>query len=163
VFAIGRTLAYLLFFRECATPPHVQVRHTMWLSFTRPSPTLVLQATNTGLRRPGYKANTLLHTTIHLTPITCTSSSLAFFCFSHGRYLWTLTTMASSGIGQCSWDWSMEGQSLNKYTIRARNHAYYWGKLEQALHWWTSMHMPCMHHISIYWTLLLYILHIQVV
>jgi len=28
VFAIGSALAYLLFFWECATPPHVQVRHT---------------------------------------------------------------------------------------------------------------------------------------
>jgi len=56
VFAIGRALAYLLFFRECATPPHVQVRHTTWLSFTRPSPALVLQATNAGARRPGYEA-----------------------------------------------------------------------------------------------------------
>ena len=29
VFAIGSALAYLLFFWECATPPHIQVRHTM--------------------------------------------------------------------------------------------------------------------------------------
>jgi len=56
VFAIGSALAYLLFFRECATPPHVQVRYTTWLSFTRPSPALVLQATNAGARRPGYEA-----------------------------------------------------------------------------------------------------------
>ena len=57
VFAIGSALAYLLFFRECATPPHVHVRHTTWLSFTRPSPALVLaNATNTGARRPGYEA-----------------------------------------------------------------------------------------------------------
>ena len=27
VFAIGSALNYLLFFWECATPPHVQVRH----------------------------------------------------------------------------------------------------------------------------------------
>ena len=38
VFVIGSALAYLLFFRECATPA------------------LVLQATNTGVRRPGYEA-----------------------------------------------------------------------------------------------------------
>ena len=56
VFAIGNALAYLLFFWECATPPHVQVRHTTWLSFTRPSPALVLQVTNAGVRRPGYEA-----------------------------------------------------------------------------------------------------------
>jgi len=36
--------------------PHVQVCHCMWLNFTRPSPALVLQATNGGVRRPGYKA-----------------------------------------------------------------------------------------------------------
>jgi len=51
VFAIGSTLTYLLFFWKCATPPHIQVRHCMWLSFTRPSPTLVLQATNTGVKK----------------------------------------------------------------------------------------------------------------
>ena len=42
--------------KECTTPPHVQIRHTTWLSFTRPSPALVLQATNTGVRKPGYEA-----------------------------------------------------------------------------------------------------------
>ena len=56
MFAIGSALAYLLFFPECATPPHIQVRHTTWLSFTRPSPALVLQVTNAGARRPGYEA-----------------------------------------------------------------------------------------------------------
>ena len=56
VFAIGSAIAYLRFFRQCATPPHVQVRHTTWLSFTRPSPALVLQATNAGARRPGNEA-----------------------------------------------------------------------------------------------------------
>jgi len=56
VFAISSALAYLRFLQECTTPPHVQVRHTVWLSFTRPSPTLVLQATNAGARRPGYEA-----------------------------------------------------------------------------------------------------------
>ena len=29
VFAIGSALTYLLFFQECATPPHVQVHHCM--------------------------------------------------------------------------------------------------------------------------------------
>ena len=56
LFAISSALAYLQVFRECATPPHVQVCHCMWLSFTRPSPALVLQATNAGVRRPGYEA-----------------------------------------------------------------------------------------------------------
>jgi len=45
-------LAYLLFFQECATPPHIQVHHCI---FIRPSPALVLQVTNTGVRRPGYE------------------------------------------------------------------------------------------------------------
>ena len=54
MFAIGSALTYLWVFRECATPPHVQVRHTTWLSFTRRSP--ALQAKNTGARRPGYEA-----------------------------------------------------------------------------------------------------------
>ena len=48
--------------KECATPPHVQVRRTTWLSFTRPSPALVLQATNAGARRPGYEARLIWHT-----------------------------------------------------------------------------------------------------
>jgi len=61
MFAIGRALTYLLFFWECATPPHVQVHHTTWLSFTRPSPALVLQATNAGVRRPGYEATSHFH------------------------------------------------------------------------------------------------------
>ena len=30
--------------KECATPPHIQVCHFMWLSFTRTSPVLVMQA-----------------------------------------------------------------------------------------------------------------------
>ena len=47
--------------KECATPPHVQVRHTTWLSFTRPSLALILQATNAGARRPGYEAITYTH------------------------------------------------------------------------------------------------------
>ena len=34
VFAIGSALTYLLFLQECATPPHVQVHHTTWPSFT---------------------------------------------------------------------------------------------------------------------------------
>ena len=36
---------------------HTSRCHTTWLSFTRPSPALVLQATNTGVRRPGYEAS----------------------------------------------------------------------------------------------------------
>ena len=53
--------------RERATPPYmyVQVRHTMWPSFTRPSPALVLQATNAGARRPGYEATITPHTHTH--------------------------------------------------------------------------------------------------
>ena len=38
MFAIGSTLAYLLFFRERVTSPHIQVRHCMWLSFFWPFP-----------------------------------------------------------------------------------------------------------------------------
>ena len=57
VFAIGSTLTYLLFSWECATLPHIQVHHCTWpQSYTRPSPALVLQVKNTGVRRPGYKA-----------------------------------------------------------------------------------------------------------
>ena len=39
-------------------PPNVRVCHCTWLSFTRPSPMLILQVTNTGVRRPGYEART---------------------------------------------------------------------------------------------------------
>jgi len=42
------TLTYLLFSWECVTPQHVQVCHynIMQLSFTRPSPTLVLHVSD---------------------------------------------------------------------------------------------------------------------
>ena len=36
------------------------VVHCTWLSFTRPSPALVLQATNTGVRRAGYEASAMV-------------------------------------------------------------------------------------------------------
>ena len=61
-------------FSECATPPHVQVHRTTWLSFTRPSPVLVLQATNAGARRPGYEVTIALYSylTCRLQPVeTC--------------------------------------------------------------------------------------------
>ena len=48
MFVIGRAFTYL--------PPYIQLCHCTWLGFTRPSPTLVLQATNAGVRRPGYEA-----------------------------------------------------------------------------------------------------------
>ena len=45
----------------------VQVHHCTWLSFTRPSPALVLQATNAGVRRTGYEDNpTLFHYCTHV-------------------------------------------------------------------------------------------------
>ena len=37
-------------------PGTFTVRHCTWPSFTGPSPVLVLQATNAGARRPGYKS-----------------------------------------------------------------------------------------------------------
>jgi len=45
---------------ECATSLHTssQVHHCMWLE---PSPALVLQATNAGVRRPGYEATCLVN------------------------------------------------------------------------------------------------------
>ena len=54
-----RSVAHSFTCWECATPPHVLVGHCTWLSSTRPSPTLVLQATNTVVRRCGYKASCL--------------------------------------------------------------------------------------------------------
>jgi len=59
VFAIGSALTYLQLFWKCATPLHI---HPMFgtslhvISFTRPSPVLVLQVTNARVRRPGYEA-----------------------------------------------------------------------------------------------------------
>jgi len=38
MFVISSTLTYLRFIWECATPPHFQVRHCLWLSFTRLPP-----------------------------------------------------------------------------------------------------------------------------
>ena len=44
---------------ESATPPHVQVMSLHMIS-TRPSPVLVLQVTNAGVRRPGYEATIII-------------------------------------------------------------------------------------------------------
>ena len=49
VVVIGSVLTCLW---ECATPPHITARDT----FYRPSPALVQQVTNTGVRRPGHEA-----------------------------------------------------------------------------------------------------------
>jgi len=51
-FAISITLAYLLNVPCLHTSRYI----TAQLSLTRPSPALVLQATNAGVRRPGYEA-----------------------------------------------------------------------------------------------------------
>jgi len=61
MFAIGSTLAYL---QECATPPQVypMTRYVIARDqFYQASPTLVLQATNAGVRRPVYEAMTLAY------------------------------------------------------------------------------------------------------
>ena len=89
VLGIGSVLTYLLFFQECATPPHVQVHHTTWLTFTRPSPpVLVLQVTNAGVRRPGYEA------TMHAG--LCMAIDLAF---AHS----TQTTLIQTSSWQYFW------------------------------------------------------------
>jgi len=119
VFAIGSTLAYLLFFWACATPPHVQVRHTTWLSFTRPSPALVLQATNAGVRRPGYDAKDNLRSTNcalmkghHHIP-----SERAFTPY----YLWKSGTFpkktASKWVRYWSQTWTVEWLSARHQTV----------------------------------------------
>ena len=43
--------------KECATPPHVHPTPRYVTAHDQFSPTLVLQVTNTGVRRPGCKAN----------------------------------------------------------------------------------------------------------
>jgi len=48
--------AYLLFFPGMCHSSTRPGYHCTWLIFTRPSPALVLQVTNTGVRRPGYEA-----------------------------------------------------------------------------------------------------------
>ena len=59
-------VAHLLTCCFSGNVPHVQVCHCTWLSFTRPSPALVLQATNAGVRRSGYDASwEQLFITIH--------------------------------------------------------------------------------------------------
>ena len=56
MFAIGSTLAYLLFFWECATPPHIQVRHHV-TQFYQAFPHVSTASDNAGARRPGYEAS----------------------------------------------------------------------------------------------------------
>jgi len=55
LFVISSALAYLLFFWECATPPHVQVCHCTWLSLPGLPPALVLQATTLGWEGLGMR------------------------------------------------------------------------------------------------------------
>ena len=70
VFAIGSALTYLHFFwnvplLHSSTRPGTSL-HV--ISFTRPSPTLVLQTTNTGARRPGsrLKETHTRHHSVHV-------------------------------------------------------------------------------------------------
>ena len=58
MFAIGSKLTYLCVFWECATPPHIHPGGSLHvISFTRHSPTSVMQVTNTAVKRTGYEAN----------------------------------------------------------------------------------------------------------
>ena len=57
MFAIGSALTY---FSVNVPLLHTSRYVTARLSFTRPPPMLVLQATNTGVRRPGYEATFVL-------------------------------------------------------------------------------------------------------
>jgi len=76
----------------------VPLLHT-WLSFTRPSPTLVLQATNAGVRRPGYEASTVAGcrlTRMIVTPqcptsrqfLTCWNCHLVLSSYFHSHKEW---------------------------------------------------------------------------
>ena len=49
----------LKFTREC--PDYIHLRHLHVTSFTSPSPALVLQVTNAGVRRPGNEASLYSH------------------------------------------------------------------------------------------------------
>ena len=58
--AISGTLTYLQFSGDVAfldTPTECPGTSLHVIRFTRPPPALVLQATNTGVRRPGYEAS----------------------------------------------------------------------------------------------------------
>jgi len=106
VFGIGSALAYLLFFRECATPPYVQVHHTTWLSFTRSSPVLVLQATNAGVRSPGYKAINYPHFTCKLGAILhiltgAAASNLPSFDISVQNWRWLVAKGLKHSTTNC--------------------------------------------------------------
>ena len=58
MFAIGSKLTYLCVFWDCATPPHIHPGGSLHvISFTRHSPTSVMQVTNTAVKRTGYEAN----------------------------------------------------------------------------------------------------------
>ena len=65
----------------------------MWLSFTRPYPALVLQATNAGERRPGYEVVQTKYTryckrlTCPLPPYMCTISVFSTRSDDHGQKL----------------------------------------------------------------------------
>ena len=58
--AISNALTYLQFSGDVAfldTSTECSGTSLHMISFTRPPPALVLQATNTGVRRPGYEAS----------------------------------------------------------------------------------------------------------
>jgi len=92
--------------KECATPPHVQVRHWTWLSFTRPSPMLVLQVTNAGVRKPGYEAISFPGykelSTLHWPNVIPQPYHKHQFCYSTRQGLCTWCTHSKSFKTSCS-------------------------------------------------------------
>ena len=85
VFTINRLLVVILGMTHSSTcPPNVQVHHCTWLRFTRPSAELVMQVTNTGMRRPGYEAT---------PPVTQPHFPVLFIANSAPRYLTLVTVL----------------------------------------------------------------------
>ena len=119
VFVIGSILAYLLGMCHSSTRPGMSLT---WLSFTRPSPALVLQVANAGMRRPWYKAKSSLQCYLHGSQWAVTLiyavdtgswpcilrkgwSCYAFFCILFGQLgqnVWVVNCIWLMNEMQCS-------------------------------------------------------------
>ena len=95
-------LAIFLGFRKLFYRRNVPLLHTSkyihrctWLTFTRPSPALVLQVTNTGVKSPGYKASlSTCHSSIlglYYPVVTATLEKAGLLKKAHSHWVtWSL-------------------------------------------------------------------------
>jgi len=110
----------LWFFCECATPPHIHPTPRYIIAcdqIYQAFPVLVLQVTNAGVRRPGYKAKMGYHRTgfdcavstlclLGVVGLRKQTSSLVISQWSFSRYGWELWL-----LNKWVWSGSQDGCS----------------------------------------------------